>query len=154
MQVSSNFLSSIQFHKKFHSFYLAQISFPYFLYGILLQKEFPYPNLQKNRLVNEIFKLHSNTNNSIHSNSPIYSNTLHLLSSVLDGKTWFEFVIFTSDRSSLWPFFCIFCWRSKKRSRTPSDTEISPFWSIKKVQEKVLLYSSIESGVPSLHLYI
>ena len=54
------------------------------------------------------------------------------LSSVLHGKMWFEFVLFTPDCSSLSPFFSVFL--------------LQNFWSLYK--KKVLLYSSIESGVP------
>ena len=37
---------------------------------------------------------------------------IYYISSVLHGKVWFEFILFTPDRSSLSPFFRIFSWGS------------------------------------------
>ena len=73
--------------------------------------------------------------------------------------TSFEFVLFTLDRSSLSLFFSYLQLGKRgffslpktdqEKATTPSAAVILPLWVTKKVQEK-LLYSLIESGVPSL----
>ena len=59
-----------------------------------------------------------------------------IVSSVLHGKTWFEFVVFTSDCLSLSPFFSYLQFFMRKRDFFTSFLETLPFLVAKKSTRK------------------